>query len=152
MNYTFTLEIPAGGDRRIHLNYAKTEFIDCGPIREKITVNNGIMPTAYGFLQGVINNDETVGHKEYVDAIDISDMDIVATGEQIAVRVVGMFEREDGDHKVLIARSGSKIQGFDDVEPKLQKMLLDFHGFNKKITKIYNLIEVNQYIANCEKE
>lgn len=43
MTYTFTVEIPENSARRIHLNYAKTEFIDFGPISEKITANSGRM-------------------------------------------------------------------------------------------------------------
>jgi inorganic pyrophosphatase len=151
MVYTFTCEIPKDGERRIHLNYARTEFIDCGAIIAKITVNEGKMPSAYGFLKGVINTDEKNEHEEYVDAFMI-DTAILSTGEEVGCRVVGMFEREDGDHKVLVCSPSSNVQQFDDINEDFQKTLLSFHGFHKRIIKIHNTEDTEIYLSQCKRD
>jgi inorganic pyrophosphatase len=151
MTYTFTVEIPENSARRIHLNYAKTEFIDFGPISEKITANSGRMPTVYGFLSEYINHvEENSEHEEYVDAFFLEKEINKNTGDVMQVKVVGMFEREDGDHKVLVVSSDSSINTFDDISKELQTTLLDFHGFNKKIIKVYNKTEAEEFLNSCK--
>jgi hypothetical protein len=54
MQYTATIEIPKASDRRIHMRYDKTGFIDLGPISEHITVNGGVMPVHYGYIAGLL--------------------------------------------------------------------------------------------------
>ena len=49
------IEIPKGDDRRRHLKWDKSGFVDLGPIIEKIPVNGGIMPVDYGYIPGTEN-------------------------------------------------------------------------------------------------
>ena len=153
MQYEFVVEIEEEGDRRIHLNFPKTAFLDFGLISEKISANNGKMPTVYGFLKGVINNDEENNNKEYVDAFLVHTGSKLKSEDKAFVRVVGMFTREDGDHKVLVSEvENTEIKEFADVSEELQKKLLEFHGFNKKIIKINSAAEAAEYLSRCEKE
>ena len=60
MKYIATIEIPKNHDRRIHKAYEehiKGQFVDFGPINDKITANGGRMPLAYGYIEGTLGND-----------------------------------------------------------------------------------------------
>ena len=72
------IEIPKGCDRRIHFSQEKNDFVDFGPIREKIPVNGGKMPVAYGFLEGIMNEKE----EDEVDVLIFSKKDL-KTGDKI---------------------------------------------------------------------
>ena len=52
------IEIPKGSDRRIHMRNDGSGFEDFGPIKEKIPINDGIMPVAYGYIENAINKKE----------------------------------------------------------------------------------------------
>ena len=58
MKYTATIEIPKGCDRRIHLSYDRVNFIDLGPIKDQIPINDGVMPVHYGYINNTLNKDE----------------------------------------------------------------------------------------------
>jgi len=58
MNFTAVIEIPKGSDRRTHMAYDKSGFIDLGPIKDRIPVNNGVCPVDYGFIEGTFNADD----------------------------------------------------------------------------------------------
>ena len=151
MNYTFTTEIPENSTRRIHLNYSKTEFVDFGPIADKITANNAQMPTVYGFLDGYINHvEDNAEHQEFVDAFFVETGISLNIKDSTQVKIIGMFEREDGDNKVLVASIDSAINTFDDIDKNLQQTLLDFHGFHKKIVKIISLEETEKFLQACK--
>ena len=68
MKYKAVIEIPKGCDRRIHLSYDGTNFIDLGLIKEKIPINNGVMPIHYGYIENTVNEIE----KDNVDVIIFS--------------------------------------------------------------------------------
>ncbi len=146
--FTFITEIPENGERRIHLNYEKTDFIDCGLISEKIKANDSKMPTTYGFLKDIINTvEDEKEHQEYIDAFFGEQNIKLQTGDSVEVKVIGMFEREDGDHKVIVVNKDSVINEFSDIDTSLKQILLDFHGFNKKITKVFSAQECINFLC-----
>jgi len=58
MQHIATIEIPKGSDRRIHMSYDKSGFVDLGPIKDQIPVNEGVTPVCYGYIDGTLNKKE----------------------------------------------------------------------------------------------
>ena len=138
------IEIPKGCDRRRHLNYAKTAIEDFGPIKEKIPVNDGIMPVAYGYLEGVENKDE----KDNVDVLVFSKKEF-ATGESVEVYPFALIKRSDKDHKVLATDDTISLKTWDDVPAEERDLLYAYFSHNHKIEKIEGKEGVDAYIKEC---
>src|SRR3989344_622119 len=122
------IEIPKGSDRRIHMSYDKNGFKDYGSIKEKIPVNDGVMPVCYGYIENAINKTE----KDNVDVIIFSNKQY-RTGDKIEVEVVGMLNREDGDHKIIAIDDSVAYANFSDVTAQERKLILDYFGHTHKI-------------------
>lgn len=99
MQYIATIEIPKGSDRRIHMSYDKSGFIDLGPIKEHIPVNEGVMPVHYGYIEGTVNKEEG----DEVDVIVFS-KNPYNTGDKVEIEILGSFVRKDGDHKMMVQK------------------------------------------------
>jgi inorganic pyrophosphatase len=143
MQHIAIIEIPKGSDRRIHMSYDKTGFIDLGPIQEHVPVNNGVMPVHYGYIEGTLNKEEG----DEIDVIVFSKHSY-ATGDKIEIEILGTLVREDGDHKI-IARDNSETDSvFQDLSETDRKLILDFIGYKSKIVSIDTKDQAIAYINN----
>lgn len=134
MKYTATIEMPKGESRRIHLSYNKEEgFIDLGPIKEQIPVNDGIMPVHYGYIENTTNKIE----KDNVDVLVFSTK-LYKTGDKIEIEIFGMLNREDGDHKVLATDDSMSVNTFDEISTDERNLLLEYFGYKSKIMSVDN--------------
>ena len=142
MKYITVVEIPKGSDRRIHMAYDNSGFIDLGPIKDQISVNEGVMPVAYGYLLNYINANE----KDNVDSLIFSENEF-KTGDEVEVEVFGMLTREDGDHKVLVKDSTVNFKNFDELSDK--KLLIDYFGFKSKVISVGDESDTKEYLNSC---
>ncbi len=135
MKYIATIEIPKNHDRRIHKGYEdhiKGQFVDFGPISEKITANGGRMPVAYGFIEGTLGND---GVPDEIDVMVFSKNEL-KTQDSVEVTPFAIMVREDGDYKVLAHDDTVKLDSWDDVPAKMQKTIMEFNGFKLRIVEV----------------
>ncbi len=143
MKYKAVIEIPKGCDRRIHFKYDGSGFEDFGPIKEKIPVNDGIIPIAYGYIENAINKKE----KDNVDVIIFSNKQF-KTGDETDVEVIGLLEREDEDHKIIAVDDSVSYKRFSEVLVDERKLIIDYFGYHHKIT-VQNIEEALEYLAEC---
>lgn len=135
MNYTAVIEIPKDCDRRIHWGNQpenRGTFVDLGPLVEKIPVNGGKMPMAYGFLKNTVGTD---GEGDEVDVLVFSNNEY-KTGDEMPVTIVGIITREDGDQKLIAHDDSMVFDSFEDLPEELRKVTLDFHGFKSPIISV----------------
>ncbi len=132
MKYTATIEMPKGESRRIHLSYNKEEgFIDLGPIKEQIPVNDGIMPVHYGYIDNTTNEIE----KDEVDVLIFSTKSY-KTGDKVEIDIFGMLNREDGDHKVLATDDSMATNTFDEMSVDTRNLILEYFGHKSKVISV----------------
>lgn len=120
MTYIATIEIPKNSDRRIHKGYEdhiKGQFVDFGPISDKITANAGRMPVAYGFIENTRGGD---GVPDEVDVMVFSDKDL-QTQDSVEITPFATMVREGGDYKILAHDDTMQINSWDDVPAEMQK-------------------------------
>lgn len=149
MTYTAIIEIPKNSDRRIHKGNQPDnfgQFIDFGPISEKITANGGRMPIAYGFIENTTSAD---GENDELDVMVFSTQDL-QTEQSVSVTPFAMMVRSDGDHKVLAHDDTMHINSWDDVESEIQKTLLEFNGFKLPIIEVQGKDETIRYIESVK--
>ncbi len=125
--------IPSGDDRRRHMSFDKSGFVDLGPIKEVIPVNGGVCPVAYGFIPGTKNpadNDE-------LDILVLSKKDF-KVGEEVEVESIALLRRADGDEKVIARDETAKenINSWEDIALPLRNLIQEFFGFSSKIISI----------------
>lgn len=135
MKYIATIEIPKNSDRRIHKGYEdhiKGQFVDFGPISDKITANGGRMPVAYGYIEGTLGND---GVPDEIDVMVFSNNEL-KTQDSVEVFPFAMMVRQDGDYKVLAHDETVSYNSFDEVPTEMQKILMDFNGFKLPIVEV----------------
>src|ERR1700733_12566076 len=141
MQYVAIIEIPKGSDRRIHMSYDNSGFIDFGPIKDHIPVNEGIMPVHYGYIQDTLNKKEG----DEIDVIIFS-KNSYNTGDKIDIEILGMLTREDGDNKI-IARDNSETDSvFSNLPNSKQKLIFDYIGYKSPITSVGDKEEALEYI------
>ncbi|MBX4189466.1 inorganic diphosphatase [Candidatus Parcubacteria bacterium] len=141
MKYKAIIEIPKGSDRRIHMKYDRSGFEDFGPIQERIPVNKGIMPVAYGYIENTINKTE----KDNVDVIVFSEKQL-HTGDEIDISIIGLLNRKDGDHKVIGADDSMQYQNFLEVPESERSLILDYFSYTHQIT-IEDQVKALEYLA-----
>lgn len=147
MTYIAIIEIPKDCDRRIHWGNRpenKGTFVDLGPLKEVIPVNDGKMPMAYGFIKGTVGTD---GEGDEVDALIFSNKDF-KTGDEVSITVFGILKREDGDQKVLAHDDTVSFDSFESLPTDLQKVTTDFHGFKHKIVSIEDKHSAESYVES----
>lgn len=150
MKYTATIEIPKDSDRRIHKGNQPDnlgQFVDFGPISDKITANNGRMPLAYGFIENTTGSD---GEGDEVDVMIFSENEF-KTEDTVEITPFAMMVREDGDYKVLAHDETMQINSWEEVPADMQKILMDFNGFKLPIVGIKNAEETVAYIDSVTK-
>lgn len=143
MKIKVMIEIPKGLDRRIHMADDKSGFKDYGPIKEKIPINNGVMPVNYGYVENAINKTEG----DNVDVILLSNNKYV-TGDEAEAEVIGLFNRDDGDHKIVAVDSSVIYKSFSKVPAQERELILDYFGYGHKII-IKDEAEALEYLADC---
>ena len=146
MKYVAIIEIPKGSDRRTHMAYDKSGFVDLGPIKDMIPVNNGVCPVYYGFIEGTFN-------KEDGDEVDVMvfSKNSHKTGDTLEVFIDGILKREDGDHKIIAHDDSWKDFSFDILPESEKKLVLDYMGYKAKITSIEDNERAIDYIQESFK-
>lgn len=144
MEYKVVIEIPKGSDRRIHMRYDGSGFEDFGPIKEKIPVNDGVMPVAYGYILNAVNNDE----KDNVDAIVFSNRDH-KTGDEMEAEIIGMLKRDDNDYKVIMVDDTIPYKDFMEVPEDERRLILQYFAYNHKSISLAPREEALQYLSDC---
>ena len=147
MKLKAVIEIPRGSNRRIHLAYDKSGFVDLGPIAEAIPVNNGVMPVAYGYLENTFNHQE----KDNEDVLVFSTRNF-KTGEAVSVEAFGLLRRADLDHKVLAHDDTVDFQSWSAVPVELQKLIIEYFGFKHPIEAIEDAAFAQEYIQRSWQE
>ena len=142
--YSATIEIPKGTDRRIHMSYDKSGFVDLGPIKEQVPVNEGLMPVHYGYLDNTLNKEEG----DEVDVLVFS-KNAYNIGDKVEVEVDGMLTREDDDHKIIAHDTSEKDFVFQALPEADQKLILEFMGYKSKIVAIESREQAIAYVKNC---
>ena len=125
--------------------YDGSGFIDLGVIKDQIPVNDGVMPVAYGYLLGYLNEKE----KDNVDALIFSTHEF-KTGDKLEVEVFGMLVREDGDHKVLVKDASLSIDSFERIPLEQNQLILDYFGHKSKIQMIEQKTYAENYLDSCK--
>lgn len=143
MKFTFVVEIPKGSDRRIHKSIETGKFVDYGPTKEIIPINEGKMPVCYGFLKNTLNKDEG----DEIDCLLISNKEY-STGQELEIEIIGMINREDGDHKVIATDNTTSIKTIDEIDSNLWKLIQEYFEYNHKIVSIENKNETLTYLNN----
>ncbi len=125
------IEMPKGDDRRRHLGYDKSGFVDIGPIKDVIQVNNGIMPVDYGYVPNTFNAND----KDEVDVLLISNKKYSVGGE-VVVEPIGLLRREDGDDKMIVVDVGDPRKSCVELPDEVRKSITEFFGYKHKIISI----------------
>jgi len=141
MKYSAVIEIPKGCDRRIHLSYDGINFIDLGLIKNEIPINEGVMPVHYGFIENTINEIE----KDNVDVIIFSNQDYKSE-DRTEIEIIGMLNREDGDHKVIAIDDSIELKSFEDISEKDRNLILEYFGYKSKIISVDNMETASKYV------
>jgi len=142
------IEMPKGDDRRRHFKFDKTGFIDLGPIKEIIPINNGLMPISYGYIPYTLNVDEG----DEIDVLILSN-NILEVAQEVEVEPIALIVRDDGDNKVVaIDNSIFDIKEWKDIPENERELIEQFFSYHHKITAIENLDITKQYIENGYKQ
>jgi inorganic pyrophosphatase len=145
MQYIATIEIPKGSDRRIHMSYDNSGFIDLGPIKEHIPINEGVMPVHYGYIEGTMNKEEG----DEVDVIVFSKKSY-STGDKVEIEILGTLIREDGDHKVVARDSSVDDEVFQKLSGTERKLIVDYMGYKSPIVSVDTKEQTLEYVKNSE--
>ena len=143
MQYIATIEIPKGSDRRIHMSYDKSGFIDLGPIKEHVPVNEGIMPVHYGYIEGTVNREEG----DEVDVIVFSKKPY-NTGDRVEIDILGSLVRKDGDNKVIAHDASESDSVFEVLSEVDRKLIMDYMGYKSPIISVETREQAVEYIKN----
>lgn len=142
------IEIPKWDDRRRHLKDDKSGFIDLGPTKDVIPVNNGIMPVHYGYIPETLNEKEG----DEIDVLVLAD-EKAKVGQEIEVEPIALIRREDGDDKVVaVALSRNMVKKWDDIPESERKLIEDFFSYHHKFQTIENAEFANNYVKNGHKQ
>lgn len=144
MRYKAVIEIPRGCDRRIHMSYDKSGFIDLGSIKVQIPVNDGVMPVHYGYIENTVNKKE----KDEVDVIIFSPK-MYSTGDTLDVEILGMLTRKDGDHKIIAVSESPEIKDFNDILQEERDLILKYFGYKSEIISIDSKEKASEYLQSC---
>jgi len=136
------IEIPKGDDRRRHLKYDKSGFIDLGPIKDVIPVNDGIMPIHYGFVPKTLNEKEG----DEIDVMILSDRTF-SVGQEIETEPIALLVRTDGDDKVVSVDETKKdLKCWDDIPESERSLIENFFTYHHKFLSIKGAQAAKKYI------
>lgn len=141
-NMKAIVEIPRGDNRRRHLNNKKTEFIDLGPIKDIIPVNDGVIPVDYGYIPETLNKKEG----DEIDVLILSKKKFVV-GQEVEIEPVALIRREDGDDKVVaVDKTYHLIREWSDILENERKLIEKFFSYHYKFISIDRADEAKKYI------
>jgi inorganic pyrophosphatase len=127
------IEIPKGEKRRLHINWARTHWIDGGPIKRVISVNKGIMLVAYGFVIGTKVKDGK--HFDELDAIVYSKKSF-KIGQRVKCSPIAYFHLKNGDHKIIGTDRSTTVEKWRDISPKLRRLLVEYFGYKSPVIRV----------------
>lgn len=138
------IEIPRGDDRRRHFKFDKTGFIDLGPTKDIIPVNDGIMPVHYGYIPGTLNKKEG----DEIDVLVLSEK-VTVVGQEIEVEPIALIKRADGDDKVVaVDESRKSIKSWNDIPDDERKLIEEFFSYHHKFLLIGDAKAASDYVKN----
>jgi inorganic pyrophosphatase len=138
------IEIPKGDNRRRHIKYDKSGFIDLGLIKDVIPVNEGIMPVHYGFIPETLNEKEG----DEVDVLILSDRRL-NVGQEIEVDPIALIRREDEDDKIVATdETRQSIKKWDDMTESEKILIKNFFSYHHKFLAIEGPDNAKEYIEN----
>ena len=143
--FELMIEIPKGDGRRIHLDYSRTFFIDLGPTKNVIPVNDGIMPIAYGFVIGTKGKE--AGENDELDALLYSKKSF-NIGDRTKASPIAVLNLENNDHKVVFT-DNSEVKSWKDLPQKERELLLKYFGYKSPIKRVDNKTEALRLIQEC---
>ena len=139
------IEIPKGDSIRRYFNKSENRFVELGPIKELIPVNDGIMPVNYGFIPEAHNpNDNNA-----LDVLVIS-KESLKVGQELEVYPVAVLKREDGDDKIVAVDQTSPLTSWEEIEEDLRNLILSYFGYKSKILVIGGKDEAENYISSLK--
>jgi len=144
--FSAIIEMSKGDTRRRHFSFEdKSLLLDLGPIPE--IMGGGVMPEAYGFLEGIMNKTEG----DEVDVVVFSEREYKLE-DKLHVFPIGVIIRSDGDHKVLAVDDGlrGKISDLQDMPGERMRSVSDFFGAVHPISEIKGKEEALEYIESCK--
>jgi inorganic pyrophosphatase len=126
------IEIPKGDNRRRHIKPDKSGFVDLGPIKNIIPINDGVMPIHYGYIPKTLNEQEG----DEIDVLVLSDCELRA-GQKIEVEPIALIKREDKDDKIVAVDQSKKALRKWSAIPKSERDLIeDFFSYHHKFLSI----------------
>ncbi len=142
MTYIAVIEIPKGDDRRRHLSFAKDGFVDLGPIKDVISINDGVMPVHYGYIE----NTKNAAEGDEVDVLILSKKQF-GVGNKVNIFPIALLLRDDGDDKIIaVDDEHSPLKAWEDVPEKDRALILEFFGYNHKIVEIEDADTAEAYL------
>lgn len=142
------IEIPKGDNRRRHIKYDKSGFIDLGPIKDVIPVNDGVIPVHYGYIPRTLNEKEG----DEIDILVLSD-NILEVGQEIEVEPIALINREDGDDKIIATDETKKsVKRWVDVAEDERKMIESFFSYHHRFKSIEDAESARQYVENGSRQ
>ncbi|OGH66714.1 MAG: hypothetical protein A3B90_02780 [Candidatus Magasanikbacteria bacterium RIFCSPHIGHO2_02_FULL_41_13] len=137
------IEMPEGDTRRRHMRHDQTGIVDLGVLKEKVPVNNGVMPINYGFIPNTKNPAEG----DELDVIIFSE-EKLEVGEQVDFNVIALLRRADGDDKIVgvDTRNKNLFESWEDISAPLQNLVLEFFAYIAPIIKIESKENAENYI------
>lgn len=144
MTYRAVIDMAKGETKRIHLAFDGSGFVDLGPIKAEIPINDGVMPVHYGYLDGVINKADS----DHVDVLIFSNK-TYQTGDEVDVEIIGLLTRADGDHKVLAIDGSRPLTSFTELPAAEQDLVLKYFGYKAKIVSVDDKAVALQYLQMC---
>ncbi len=116
------IEIPKGDNRRRHIKYDKSGFIDLGPTKDVISVNDGIMPIHYGYIPETLNEKEG----DEIDILILSNK-ALEVGQEIEVEPIALIRRDDEDDKIVaVDETMISIKKWSEIPEDERKLIESF--------------------------
>lgn len=138
------IEIPLGDDRRRHMKYDKSGFVDLGPTKDVIPVNDGVMPINYGYIKDTFN----VGEGDEIDVLIFS-KHVLSVGQEIEISPIALIRRADGDDKIVAIDDSIKdLESWDDIAATKRELIEKFFSYHHKFIAIENKEEAEKYIED----
>ncbi len=142
------IEIPKGDNRRRHIKPDKSEFIDLGPIKDVIPVNDGVMPVHYGYIPDTLNEKEG----DEVDVLVLSQIES-NVGQEVEVEPIALLRREDSDDKIVaVDKTRGLIKEWSDIPEDERKLIENFFSYHHKFTSIEDADAAKEYIKKSYKK
>ena len=140
---TAIIEIPKGDDRRRHMKYDKSGFIDLGPTKDVIPVNDGVMPIHYGYIPDTLN----VGEGDEIDVLIFSKKDL-SVGEEVEIYPIALINRADGDDKIVAVDDTVDYKTWSDAPKSDRELVEKFFSYHHEFKSIQDAALATQYVED----